>query len=472
MPDVSLSTSIHSVTLSELVGTLAAETVQCSRLRTGFLRIRQALTHSTDGGTVAVKHWPCAPIQLLLCVLRGVPGAAEDTRMPSEIALPLWGWASLDALKMMVECIQLLIVITVIDDVNQAARNFGTIGALTRLNTRMVRLMEKGLATNGNEGVELAGEVIEWTTILLGRLSSCVASRGVVTQTFHTIHRPMCGVCSYPSLEVTEDKNGEWDIDLRLREGKFTQAGLGYEIWPGAHVFASWLLLGSLGPAVRGEHVLELGAGCGLAGVLTGLFVASVTMTDGEPALIETLDSNREEARIGTYMAHTLLPAMVLRWGDDKHDLCIPQPSPATLRQNVNSSVCQKKCEYREQNGVSNGAMPLNHPVSFGSKGADSLGQFRVIVAADIIYHSGNIATALISDVIPRYLQLGGYFYLVLPPDRDGTKDFLDAAEEASLRGTIVVTVERAPPYFIRQQHRSKLDSGVGFRLLTIQRLK
>ncbi|KNC87031.1 hypothetical protein SARC_00841 [Sphaeroforma arctica JP610] len=232
-------------------------------------------------------------------------------------------------------------------------------------------------------------------------------------------------------------------------QGTFTSGGLGFEVWPGAQVFATWLLEGELGIHVRNKDVLELGAGCGLAGVLTAIFAKSVVMTDGEVALTPTLEQNRSEAKMGAHMASVLQPALVLRWGGETPDLYTPVEADGVLV---------------------TGDLDRDRKLHFGSREADELGTYEVIIAADIIYHTGHIATAIVTDIIPRYLKLDGRFFLVIPPERDGSDDFLQAAREAEAQERISMTVERAPRHYIPQQFRDKLDAGVGFRLVTIQR--
>ena len=70
-------------------------------------------------------------------------------------------------------------------------------------------------------------------------------------------------------------------VTLRLTDGSHCDGGLGWRPWRGALVLAD--LLPSVAP---GRHVLELGAGLGVAGLVAAkLGAASVVLTDSVPAL-------------------------------------------------------------------------------------------------------------------------------------------------------------------------------------------
>ena len=67
----------------------------------------------------------------------------------------------------------------------------------------------------------------------------------------------------------------------------------GQIVWPSARLLSHFVARRLRGAALAGQHVLELGAGCGLAGLVAAHFApASVTLTDNEPEVLAILSLN------------------------------------------------------------------------------------------------------------------------------------------------------------------------------------
>jgi len=65
----------------------------------------------------------------------------------------------------------------------------------------------------------------------------------------------------------------------------------------------------------RGKVVLELGAGCGLAGMLASQIAETVVLTDGNLHVLELLDKNARTQRQKGLSGNVY--AMELLWGDE-----------------------------------------------------------------------------------------------------------------------------------------------------------
>mmetsp|Transcript_4677 Transcript_4677/g.9431 ORF Transcript_4677/g.9431 Transcript_4677/m.9431 type:complete len:377 (+) Transcript_4677:2895-4025(+) len=75
-----------------------------------------------------------------------------------------------------------------------------------------------------------------------------------------------------------------------IRELNLASGGLGCALWDGGVVLARWIFQN---PTVfHGRSVLELGAGCGLAGIICGRFADSVVLTDCNDRLIDNIHYN------------------------------------------------------------------------------------------------------------------------------------------------------------------------------------
>ncbi len=106
--------------------------------------------------------------------------------------------------------------------------------------------------------------------------------------------------------------------------------GLGAHVWDAAialSAFITWVgeaqrTTGTLGlPELRDAQCLELGAGSGLVGMALGMQGAHVTCTDGDPALLDLIETNAEanslSARVQTRVIDWADPATYLSSTDE-----------------------------------------------------------------------------------------------------------------------------------------------------------
>jgi predicted nicotinamide N-methyase len=120
-----------------------------------------------------------------------------------------------------------------------------------------------------------------------------------------------------PAYQSTRDSN------LVLNVVVDPQAGIAFQLWPAAHVMCRWL---ESQPTsfLSGKKIIELGAGCGLVGLLcaSNAFDASmVTITD-LPNVIPHINANID-ANVGVFLSRDKVNAAALAWGQEdtwKHD--------------------------------------------------------------------------------------------------------------------------------------------------------
>jgi predicted nicotinamide N-methyase len=171
---------------------------------------------------------------------------------------------------------------------------------------------------------------------------------------------------------------------LVLRDASLCDGGLGWRVWRGALSLCEEL---ERRPAlVAGRRVLELGAGCGLVGLLAArLGAASVVLTDSVPALLQC---------------------------------CV---------------------ENAEANGLSEGVCV--HCLDWTDITSSSVPTAEVALGSDVIYDSEHAAA--LPAVLQRHLAPGGFALLVngirFP---DILRDFLQQLGRAGL--TCVARVERS----------------------------
>lgn len=103
-------------------------------------------------------------------------------------------------------------------------------------------------------------------------------------------------------------------MSLRVSKAASTDYDLtGQIVWP-VSVFLSWFILKNRN-LFEGKHAVELGAGCGLSGLVLSKFCDTVALTDGNEIVVELLQENCDSmnAMEGT----DTRVAALLNWNDD-----------------------------------------------------------------------------------------------------------------------------------------------------------
>jgi predicted nicotinamide N-methyase len=107
---------------------------------------------------------------------------------------------------------------------------------------------------------------------------------------------------------------------LRIKHDQAAAAtkDLGAMIWPSSIVVCRYfeleIRLKLKNKLLKGKHILEIGAGVGLAGLACAMMGATVRLTDSEKEVLEFLDENVALNKLGT-----LTQTAVLNWGDKKN---------------------------------------------------------------------------------------------------------------------------------------------------------
>jgi predicted nicotinamide N-methyase len=207
-------------------------------------------------------------------------------------------------------------------------------------------------------------------------------------------------------------------VTLDVLEAASTDFDLtGQIVWSVSVLLAQYVAFTARAEVLAAAAVLELGAGCGLAGLAAAaLGCAEVLLTDNEPEVLQLLA--RSAAR---YPAARVLD---LNWGDDG--------SHAALAAAVGGHAGGSHPQQQQQR------------------------RYSVLLGADVIFWSH--AVPLLFDSVARLLAPGGVFLLAFTNRRNG----LQAAAEAAARGVGLAWEEvdpraclpdPAPPVFTQQLH-------------------
>jgi predicted nicotinamide N-methyase len=164
----------------------------------------------------------------------------------------------------------------------------------------------------------------------------------------------------------------------------------GQIVWSVSLLVSQYLCFPGRAECLAADAVLELGAGCGLAGLSCAAFgCPSVLLTDNEPEVLGIL-----ERSVQRYSSSRVLP---LSWGDD-----------------------------------------LSHAALEAATGGRK--KFPLLIGADVIYWSHSIPPLF--DTVARLLSQDGVFILGFTNRRNGLKDAAEAAALAA--GLEFTTVDPA----------------------------
>eukprot|EP00753_Platysulcus_tardus_P004727 PLAT12631.1.p2 GENE.PLAT12631.1~~PLAT12631.1.p2 ORF type:complete len:303 (-),score=157.83 PLAT12631.1:198-1076(-) len=112
-------------------------------------------------------------------------------------------------------------------------------------------------------------------------------------------------------------------------DGAFDHTGVFY-VWPAAQAYCRLLGEGQLVDAVSGKHVIELGSGTGLAGLLTSRFAASVLLSDADEHAVRVLKHNAqlEQLRRGEDGEGASLATVRFDWAEGAEALLAAAVAP------------------------------------------------------------------------------------------------------------------------------------------------
>lgn len=103
---------------------------------------------------------------------------------------------------------------------------------------------------------------------------------------------------------------------VRVTQDTTQVDGLGGEVWAGAFVLSEFLEANAT-EAVVARHVIELGAGCGLCGLVTAALGADqVLLTDEYPDLLE--DNIAKNHQLWDGRGSGVVASAALEWGDEE----------------------------------------------------------------------------------------------------------------------------------------------------------
>ena len=150
-----------------------------------------------------------------------------------------------------------------------------------------------------------------------------------------------------PTVAYTSPNNASLSLHLLLIPSR----GIPFQLWPASLLLCRHLDFPSIHPLLHSLPILELGAGCGLAGLLAASLGAHVTVTDLPPVIPHLLST------VHANPAFTLLPAstpsstLTFSHPSGGSITCLPlvwgQPLPAALTSPL--LVLVADCVYWEE---------------------------------------------------------------------------------------------------------------------------
>ena len=166
-------------------------------------------------------------------------------------------------------------------------------------------------------------------------------------------------------------------LPLRIRQHSEMAFCTGCRLWDSSIALARWILAHGV-PWVANKRVLEMGSGCGLAGLAATREAEHVRLTDGEARLLPNLRFNADQlAGVPVEVAH-------LNWSDT--------PDKLTAEH----------------------------------------GTWDVVLGADLVYSSGCVAP--LARAISALLKPGGALLMCSPSGRHGLEQLVTALRAAGMR--------------------------------------
>ena len=114
-----------------------------------------------------------------------------------------------------------------------------------------------------------------------------------------------------------QNVSGEYPVNLYISKSSTTDLHLtGQVLWPVTHLLCWYCLVNR--SIFKNKHVVELGAGVGLAGLFCGLYCEpkSMMITDGEPEIVTLLERNVKHSQ-ETNKLEKNTAAFSLFWGKE-----------------------------------------------------------------------------------------------------------------------------------------------------------
>lgn len=151
---------------------------------------------------------------------------------------------------------------------------------------------------------------------------------------------PERGAIRYTEFSLTLQLHGDLPSVEEMRQAAASRSdttGL-IELWPAEEALALWIDHHVRHSAVAPASMLELGAGYGLAGLVGGLLLPRVVLTDGNPTVVGILAQN-----IAANGLQQTTSARVLNWRDSDGDC-----NGSVLSETFDLVVCSD-CFYFEE---------------------------------------------------------------------------------------------------------------------------
>lgn len=312
--------------------------------------------------------------------------------LPNKAGATALGWAVLnrkeDAVKVLLEAYDDVIDVLAVQDTNKS--NIVTYAFNAKNQNILQMILEHKSSDDGEDGEEVAAEDAE----------SAAGRQQTLTHEFAFLNDVPVHVRELSEIDAKENVADE-DLLGLADEGKSDVTGL--YVWSASIVLSRFIVKNA--GLFHGKRVLELGAGCGLPGLVVAkqTNATSVILSDFQQRTVENLE----------------------------HNISLNTPA--------------KKLS------ITTAAL-----VDWKDKSTFPEGKFDVIVGSDLVYHEDLVG--LLQDVVADLLAEGGVFLYCHAEERNGVSEFISKLSRGGVyeHKQVVPTVEAG---YFENPLRSKDDN-------------
>eukprot|EP00030_Apusomonadida_sp_AF-17_P000211 a13756_24.p2 GENE.a13756_24~~a13756_24.p2 ORF type:complete len:315 (+),score=95.32 a13756_24:38-946(+) len=216
-----------------------------------------------------------------------------------------------------------------------------------------------------------------------------------------------------------DKKEREYPDELYIREISIVDAGLGCALWDGGIILTRWIHKHL--ELFRGATVLELGAGCGLPGILTARVSRSTIMTDYMESIIDNIRYNiwlnshldDEDTEHAAEWLGRCCERASRAWAAGDIDA-----ARAALEELPDDPAAAKLVLRAAVGRAAHGLF-----LDWEDCESVAIEPVDVIIGAELTYSLLNVSSLV--RVVSRFLKPDGVFYEILSNDRDGVPEFV-----------------------------------------------
>jgi predicted nicotinamide N-methyase len=205
--------------------------------------------------------------------------------------------------------------------------------------------------------------------------------------------------------QAEEEEEEEEELTVQIQQFSYSSVGLAWKVWDSATILARWLHRRR--DVIAEKRVLEVGSGCGLAGLMAAHFAKRVTLTDYLPQILDALTHNlnlnfRQRPKI-----RDRVNIQLLDWRAFAENRTLEGSGLEERGESMTTTTTTMTTEELEE----------GDRARRGLEDQASESPFEVIIASDVVFNA-YLATCCLPFVISRFLPPTGRFIAVLPKNR------------------------------------------------------